>query len=196
MSTAKISDLSGAVTPLTGAELVELSQLNGGVYGSVSVASKQVAYAASKVGAFSKLADTTGTVGVANTVTFDTTNVNTYGVTLVSSSRVTVDDAGLYIVLVSAQFANTDAADHSPQIWIAKNGVAVAGTNSIVNVPKAADGGSSHFTQEDILTLAANDYVEVVWMPDNAAVKLDYTAAGAAAPSTPAVTVHVMRIAL
>lgn len=196
MADVKISGLSGATLPLTGDELVELSQLNGGSYDSVSATSEQVGYAARKIGLFYDTTDQTGSTASATAATFNTSSINTMGVTVASASRLTVAEAGIYSVRAMLQFANSDTNDHNVNVWLAKNGTAIPATNSITNVPKVADGGRHHFTQTDIVTLAAGDYVQIMWLPTSVAVTLDYAAAGAIAPATPSVVASVERIAL
>lgn len=195
MADVKISGLSGATLPLGGDELIELSQDNGGTLDSVSASVLQLAYAARKIGAFLDTTDQTGNIAAATAVTLNTNSIATLGVTVASSSRLTVDADGTYSIQAMLQFSNSDAADHNVNVWVAKNGTAVANTNSIVNVPKAGDGGKTHFTQTDILTLVAGDYVQIMWLPLNAAVTIDYTAAGAIAPATPSAVATVQRIA-
>lgn len=196
MADVKISGLSGATLPLGGGELVELSQLNGGSYDSVSATAEQISYSARKIGVFLDTADQTGSSASATAVALNTNSINTLGVTVASTSRITVAEAGVYNIHAMLQFANSDASDHNVNVWVAKNGTAVAATNSVINVPKVSDGGRQHFSSTDVLTLAAGDYVQIMWLPANNAVTLVFTAAGAIAPSTPSALVSVERIAL
>ena len=196
MADVKISDLSGATTPLTGAELMELSQDNGGTLDSVQATAEQVAYANPKIGSFYDTTDQTGNIAAATPVTFNTNAVNTLGVTVASSSRVTFAAAGLYSVQFSLEFANSDAADHNVNVWLAKNGTAIPTSNSITTVSKVGDGGRLHFANDDLVQLAANDYLEVMWLPLDATVTIDYKPAGAIAPATPSATFTAERISL
>lgn len=196
MADVKISDLSGATTPLTGAELLELSQVNGATRDSVQATVDQVSYANAKIGAFHDTTDQTGNIAVATAVVFNTGVINTRGVTVASSSRVTFATAGLYAIQITLEFANSDAADRNVNVWLAKNGVAIATSNSITTVPKVGDGGRAHFSLDAVVELAANGYIEVMWLPLNVAVTIDYAAAGAIAPATPSASIMAERIAL
>ena len=69
MASIKISELPAANTPLTGAELMELSQLSGGVYGSVQASAQQVAYGGAKYGSFYDTTDQTGSTSAATPAT-------------------------------------------------------------------------------------------------------------------------------
>lgn len=196
MAEIKISELPVATTPLVGDELVELSQMSGGSYGSVKVAAKDVAFAATKYGAFHDLTDQTGNTAAATAVKLGSATINTYGITVASSSQITYAAAGTYMIAPSLQFVNSDAADHDATVWLAKNGTAIAATATRITVPKTGDGGAAFFSPVFYVVLAANDYLQVMWLPENAAVTLDFTAAGTIAPAIPSASVVSERIAL
>ena len=200
MANIKISELSAASTPLTGAELMELSQLSGGSYGSVQAAVKQVAYGGAKYGSFYDVTDQTGNIAAATAVKFGTNDISTKGVTVVTNgsalTRITYAEAGTYMIAPSLQFANSDTNDHDATVWFAKNGTAIAASATKLTVPKAADGGAAYFQIVFYVTVTAGQYVEVMWLPENAAVTLDHTAAGAIAPAVPSAIVVTERIDL
>lgn len=200
MATKKISELTAASTPLTGAELMELSQLSGGVYGSVQTSVKQVAYGGAKYGSFYDVTDQTGSVSAATAVKFGTNDISTKGVTVVTNgsglTRITYAEAGTYMIAPSIQFKNSDASDHDATVWFAKNGTAIPASASIITVPKAADGGAILFQIVFYVTVTAGQYIEVMWLPENAAVTLDHIAAGAIAPAIPSAIVITERIDL
>ena len=200
MANIKISELPAASTPLTGAELMELSQLSGGSYGSVQAAVKQVAYGGAKYGSFYDVTDQTGSVSAATAVKFGTNDISTKGVTVVTNgsalTRITYAEAGTYMIAPSLQFANSDTNDHDATVWFAKNGTAIAASATKLTVPKADDGGAAYFQIVFYVTVTAGQYVEVMWLPENAAVTLDHTAAGAIAPAVPSAIVVTERIDL
>lgn len=200
MATKKISELTPATTPLVGTELMELSQLSGGTYGSVQAEAADIAFAGVKYGAFYDITDQTGSVSAATAVKFGTNDINTKGVTVVSSggnaTRITYAEAGTYMLAPSLQFANTDASDHDVTIWFRKNGTNIANSATVISVPKAADGGNTFFQIVFYAQVAASDYIEVMWLPVNIAVTLDFIAAGAIAPAAPSAIVVTERIDL
>lgn len=197
MGTKKISELTAAAA-LTGAELMEVSQTSGGVYGSYKATSADVAYAGAKYGSFYDTTDQTGSVSVATAVKFGTNDINGHGISVVTNgsalTRVTYANAGVYMVAPNLQFKNTDTANHNVTVWLRKNGANVDNSATIINVPKAADGGLTFFQIVFYMSLSANDYVEIMWLPDNVAVTLDYTAAGAIAPAIPSAIMVTERI--
>lgn len=200
MATIKISELSPATLPLDGSELVELSQLSGGVYSSVQGSTADVAYAGTKLGSFYDTSDQTGSVSAATATKFGVNDINTKGVTVVTNgsalTRITYAAAGTYMVAPSLQFANADSSDHDVTVWLAKNGTAIPASATKLTVPKLADGGAAYFQIVAYVPLAAGDYLEVMWLPENVLVTMDYTAAGAIAPAVPSALVVTERVSL
>lgn len=132
---------------------------------------------------------------------FGTADINTEGVTVATDgpalTRITYAAAGTYMVAPRLQFENSEAgSDHDVTVWFAKNGTAVEASATRVTVPKATDGGSAFFQIVYYATVAANDYLQVMWLPENAAVTLAHTAAGAIAPVVPSAIVVTERIGL
>jgi hypothetical protein len=105
----------------------------------------------------------TQTNPVANTAMAMTFN-NSYsanGVSITSSSRLTVAKAGIYNIQFSAQCTKTDAGTDYIEIWLSKNGTNVPSTNTRLklegsNVYQVA---SWNFVE----TLGASEYVQLMW---------------------------------
>lgn len=199
MADQKISTLDDAALPLSGNELLEMSQLIGEAYGSVKGTSANVSFAGTKYGSFYDLTDQTGSVSAATAVKLSGTDLSR-GVTVVTNgsalTRVTFSEGGVYMVAPSIQFVNSDTNDHDATIWFSKNGTALAASASRMTIPKAADGGAALFQIVYYVSVAGGDYVEVMWLPENAAVTIDTTAAGAIAPAVPSVLLVTERISL
>jgi hypothetical protein len=71
----------------------------------------------------------------------------------------------------------------------------IANSASVVNIPKAADGGAMFAQIVIYAQVTAAQYIEIMWLPENVAVTLDFTAAGAIAPAIPSVILAAERIA-
>ena len=142
----------------------------------------------------SSTTDQTGNVAAATAVTFNTDLTGT-GISVVASTQITFTAAGTYMLAPSIQFKNTDSNDHDVTVWFRKNGTNIANSATIVNVPKAADGGASIFSLSFFDTVTAGQYIEIMWLPENIAVTIDFIAAGAIAPAIPSIILPVMRIA-
>ena len=121
------------------------------------------------------------TPDVANAMTFNSPP-DGVGVTIVSNSRITVANAGTYNLQFSAQVEKTNNGNDSIDIWLAKNGTNVAwsSTRTWLYGNNAKHVSAWNF----VITLAADDYLQLMWSSANAAVQL--TAEGAAtAPVRP-----------
>lgn len=142
----------------------------------------------------SSTADQTGNVAAATAVTFNTDLTGT-GVSVVSSSQITLAAAGTYMLAPSIQLSNSTAADHDATIWFRKNGTNIANSATILTVPKVGDGGVAVFSLSFFDTVTAGQYIEIMWLPENVGVTIEHTAIGAIAPAIPSVICPVMRIA-
>jgi hypothetical protein len=115
------------------------------------------------------------------------------GVTVVSGSRVTIANTGIYNIQWSAQFRNPAASEHDVTIWLRKNGVDVPGSAGVVLVP-AKHGSSDGHTLPSwnfLLDVVAGDYYEFVWSTDDLAVFISFQPAGSPPPSTASVILTV-----
>lgn len=135
---------------------------------------------------------TTQTVAAINTpqaITINTADAANNGVSIVSSSRVTFANAGVYSLTFSIQFTNTSTSNGSTQIWLKKNGTNLADTNSHYDVPdKQGSAYSSEvFTVNFVLELAASDYIQVFWQTATTSVSLETLAASGGYPRTPSI---------
>lgn len=140
---------------------------------------------------FSDVTDQTGSTTAATAVKFGTTEVTGAGITMVTDgsnlTRLTFAAAGTYMVAPNLQFANSDTNDHDVTVWLTLDGSNIARSATKITVPKTGDGGSAFFSIVFYVTVTANQYVQIQWLPENVAVTLDHTAAAAGPPSVPAI---------
>lgn len=131
-------------------------------------------------------------------VTLNNADTNNDGVSVVSSSQLTVANAAVYRVSVSYQFVNTDSQAHDVVFWFRKNGTDIADSASKVTVPSTHGGALGHqITMVEIVQkLAVGDYVQLVWASDNTAVKIETLPAGTTPvhPQIPSVIVTVNQL--
>jgi len=205
MANVKITDLTAATTPLAGTELFETVQ--GGT--SKKVAASAIGNSATAVPylslagrayiqAFSNT-DQTGSVSAATAIKLENTSFGA-GISITNDgggnpTRITFAVAGTYALAPSIQFANSTAADHDATFWFRLNGTNIANSASIVNIPKAADGGATLAQVVFYAQVTAGQYIEIMWLPENVGVTVDFTAAGAIAPAVPSVILAAERIA-
>ena len=140
-------------------------------------------------GAFQDSTDqTAANTTTAYAITFDTTDF-TNGVTLSNSSRLNVAQAGIYNLQFSIQFKNTTNDGQDVDIWFRKNGTNIDNSNSRFHLPARKSGGDpSHLIAalNFFVSLAANDYVEIMWRPTDVGVSLEHFATSSS-PTRPAV---------
>lgn len=143
--------------------------------------------------------DQTGSTSAATSVIIGTTSIS-QGISMTNNgsgnaTRVTFTDAGTYAIMPSVQVVNSDGSDHDVTFWFRKNGTDIASSATVLTVPKATDGGKTFFQIVFYEQVTAGQYVELMWLPENTAVTLDYIAAGAIAPAAPSVIMCAERIA-
>ena len=149
--------------------------------------------------AFCDVTDQTGSTSAATAVKFGTTEIAGSGITMVTDganlTRLTFATAGTYMVAPSLQFANSDVTDYDVTIWFTLDGTNIANSATKITVPKATDGGNIAFQIVFYVTVTAGQYIQVMWLPENVAVTIDHTAAGAIAPAIPSAVIVSERIA-
>jgi hypothetical protein len=205
MANVKITDLTAASTPLAGTELLEIVQSGVSVKAAASAignSANALPYASLSGRAYISAYDTsdqTGSISAGTAVKMNTTAFSA-GISVANNgsgvpTRITFAAAGTYMIAPSIQFKNTDTSDHDATVWFRKNGTDIANSATITSIPKAADGGAGFFQIVFYEQVTAGQYIEIMWLPENANVTIDYTAAGAIAPAIPSVITVAERIA-
>jgi hypothetical protein len=140
-------------------------------------------------GAFQDGTDqTAANTTTAYAITFDTTDY-TNGVTLSNSSRLNVAQAGIYNIQFSIQFKNTTNDGQDVDVWFRKNGTNIDNSNSRFHLSqRKSSGDPSHLIAalNFFVSLAANDYVEIMWRPTSTSVSIEHFATSST-PTRPAV---------
>ena len=130
----------------------------------------------------------TQTVAVVNTgypIKFRTLDLSN-GVTVVSDSRITFANTGIYNLQFSVQLQNSDTQEHDVTIWLRKNGVDVVGSSGFVAVVSKHGGINGHVlpSWNYLLDVVAGEYYELVWSATSTQVTMPFIAAGSPPPST------------
>lgn len=194
MADQKISAMPSAAT-LTGAELVPLVQSGANVKATLnSIRAFDNAY-----GGFSDSTDQTGSVSAGTVMTFDTIDVAD-GITLASSSQITVPNTGKYSLQFSAQFKNTNNAQEDVTVWLRVNGLDLANSATQFTIPARKSAGIFGYGVASLtflLDLAANDYVQILWLPTATTVTLEHLPASLtpAYPAIPSVITTIFQVA-
>ena len=140
-------------------------------------------------GAFQDSTDqTAANTTTAYAITFDTTDYSN-GITLSDSSRLNVAQAGIYNLQFSVQFKNTTNDSQDADVWFRKNGTDIAKSNSRFGLaPRKSSGDPSHVigALNFFVSLAANDYLQIMWRPSDVGVSIEHYAASSS-PTRPVI---------
>jgi hypothetical protein len=125
-----------------------------------------------------------------NKMTLNTTDISN-GVSIVSNSRITIANAGVYNIQFSAQFDKTDSGDDLVDIWLCKNGSNVANTNPQTTL--VGNNGKHVAAWNFFVNAAAGDYCELCWSSPDAAVFINYITAQSS-PTRPAIPSVILTV--
>ena len=137
-------------------------------------------------GAFSSGVDQSTTANTATLVTLDTTDFSND--VSISSSKITVANAGIYNLQFSVQLENNDNASQDIFIWLKQNGVDIVGSTGKVGMPaRKGVGDPFHniFGWNYFVSMTAGQYIEIYWSTTNVAVTIQYYPASGS-PTKPA----------
>jgi hypothetical protein len=95
---------------------------------------------------------------------FNTTDIAT-GFSIVSGSRITAVNTGIYNLQFSAQLDNSSNTNELVDIWFAVTGSNVPNSNTQIAINKAQAGnfGKVVPSWNTLLPLSASQYVEIKW---------------------------------
>jgi hypothetical protein len=132
-------------------------------------------------------------------MTFNTIDV-AGGITLVDGSKMTVVNAGIYSFQFSAQFKNTDNAQHDATVWLRIDGSDLANSATQYTIPARKSAGIFGYNVASLmfmLDLTAGQYVQIVWLPTSATVTLEHLPASVspAYPAIPSIIASMMQVA-
>jgi hypothetical protein len=105
-----------------------------------------------------------------NKMTYNVTDISN-GVSIVSNSRITIANAGVYNIAFSVQLEKSDSGDDAVQIWLQKGGVNVDNTATEVTI--VGNNGKFVAAWNFFVQAAAGDYFELCWHSADTAVRKD-----------------------
>lgn len=134
-------------------------------------------------GAFSSNQSQTTTANTATLMTLNTTDFSS-GVSI-SSSKITVENAGIYNLQFSAQMQSTDVAPQDVFIWLRQgndggSSADITGSTGKIGLPARktpTDPFHSIIGWNYFLSMNKDDYVEIYWSTTSANVSIQYYAA-------------------
>jgi hypothetical protein len=148
-------------------------------------------------GQFSSTVTQSGSANTAYSMNFDTTD-SALNVNIVSGSRITVNNTGIYNLQFSAQLGNTANSTIDFDIWFAYTGSNIANSNTNVTLNKTAGSNGRLVASWNFMTpIAANDYIEIKWSCNDSTgqIQAQGTQTGPARPAIPSVIATLTQIA-
>lgn len=135
---------------------------------------------------FDTTTQTAANTTTAYPVNFNNTDPASTGVSIVSSNQITFALGGTFNLQYSLQAVNADTQIHEVNVWIRKNGVDIADTNSRYAITSSHGGvdGYTILAINYVLQLAAGDYIQLMWQPESTQVTISTLPAGTT-PTTP-----------
>lgn len=125
-----------------------------------------------------------------NKMTLNNTDISN-GVSIVSNSRITIANAGVYNIQFSAQVDKTDGGDDVIDIWLMKNNANIANSNTQITLHH--QDGKVVASWNWFVKAAAGDYYEIAWSSADTAMFLNYIAA-ASNPTRPAIPSVILTV--
>ena len=142
-------------------------------------------------GEFTKLdTQSPAVINTAYALTFTNTEIAN-GVSIGgTTSQIVIAQAGLYNLACSVQITSTNSSQKSIWVWLRKNG-----TTDLPNSARVAsitlNNGYLVVTLNEVASLLAGDFIEVMYAADSTNVSIATVAATAFAPAAPAVILAV-----
>jgi hypothetical protein len=120
-------------------------------------------------------------------ITFNNTDPDSIGVSVVSNSRITFANAGVYNIQFSAQADRVSGSgSDSIDIWFRKNGTDIPESNGVITVAGGAASAKTIASWNYMLKLSAGDYVELAWRTSDTNLQFIHEAS-ATSPTRPAI---------
>jgi hypothetical protein len=129
---------------------------------------------------------TTSDATISKVITFNTSDYSD-GISVISSSRITYANAGIYSLEFDIEVENSGGTRSEFYVWLSKNGTTVANSTSVASVPaiQTSVNGRSYVTATHLITISAGDYIELNWGTSSTSVQLSTFATGTS-PTRPA----------
>jgi len=120
------------------------------------------------------------------------------GMSLVSGSRLVMENQGTYQFSFVAQVTNSDNAVHDAYFWIKYNGNNFPNSTTRMTLPARKDSGdaSSQLMSINIVgqNVVDNGYIELWWTGDSTTLSLEETSAFGPVPETPSIIANIIRV--
>lgn len=144
-------------------------------------------------GVFSKTTDQTpAVINTAYALTFDATDLSNGVAIGTPTSRIVVPQSGLYNFNATIQITSGNTSAKNVWVWFRKNGTDIANSARLVTIN--VNGGYVPVALSQPVSLAANQYIEIMFAADDTAITIDTVASTAFAPAAPAISLEVTQV--
>ena len=161
----------------------QIDNFTSALVGVVGLASFSAPY-----GSFTDTSTVAAVPNVSTAVLLNGVNTNSSQVYIgTPTSRVYITNSGIYNYQFSVQVSNSAAQIHPLDVWIRQNGVDVPNSNSAINLPvkRGSVNSETVLAINYLLNIQGGDYIELMWLADDAAVSLSTLPATTVAPIHP-----------
>ena len=108
------------------------------------------------------------------------------------TSRIVVSQSGYYDISCTLQYTSTNSSQKDGYTWIRKNGVNIPQSSRITTLN--LNGGYTPIFISEAVSLAANDYIEIMFATTDVALSIVAAPATAFAPGSPAANLIVTQV--
>ena len=177
------TNLTGIVTSIIAGTGITVSNSTG------QVTINATATGIGQTGYYGAFYDTTNQsnagIGTWNFVSIGNTS-SSNGVNITSGNRITFAYGGVYEINYDLQFNNTSTSLRNIDVWFRKNGIDIQNSNTSYNITEKGTGpdGILVAALQYIVTVNANDYIQILWNASSTLVTL-ITFAAQSSPTIP-----------
>ena len=111
----------------------------------------------------------------------------------ISGSQIQISESGLYQFNARIQFSSGNANTKSAWAWWRKNGTTTYSNSAVIST-LSTNGGYVVVRNSQFFSLAAGDYIELMWAVDDTGLAPTNVAATAFAPAAPCAIIEVTQI--
>jgi len=139
---------------------------------------------------YSTVTQTNAGATSANAITYNQTDLSN-GVTIVSNSRITLANPGVYDIQFSAQVQKSSGGSDEKDIWLSKNGTELPFTNTSIIL----DGNPAYSVAawNFLVQATGGDYYELYWHSSDTTIDLHAGATGSN-PTRPAIPSVILTV--
>jgi len=148
-------------------------------------------------GVFSSTQTQTGSANTILSMSFNSTDVGGAGVSVVSGSRITVENTGVYNLQFSSQFDRTNSGTDTITVWFAYTGSSIANSATDVVLSGNSATNATVASWNYVLPMSASSYVQIYWSTPDVRVEMTAvgTRTGPVRPAVPSVIATLTQIA-